>query len=495
MDSLLSRIRASFADASPRRQLAGVAVLVAIVASLIAAGYFALRPHYQVLFRDLKPQDAATIVAELERQKVPFRVDESSSAVLVPAADAQVMRLKLMSSDMRLQGAVGFELFNNSDLGITDFAQKVNYQRALQGELARTIMSLDEIELARVHLAFPDSSIFRRVDDRPKASVALFMRSGHTLGPDTVRGIQRLVAAAVPQLSVADVTVLDQRGESATARDVPVDDPHYALKHALEREYERKIDAQIAPLLGARHATVSVDATLNFDQVRITNESDLNRPIAGAGGTGSTGIPLPPVSAAAKGFGAPPSLPPLPATTSADGTRTERKLEQIVSAPGSLKHLSVGVVIDGALPEDTLTQLKSVAAAAVGANESRGDTIAIFARTQPADSSATGIASPLPVDGTGLTAAASNRTGDAHADPTLAQPDGVQRLWTRLGLPGPLAVYATALALMIGSALLWRALAGGRRSTGQHAMTSTERAEYVTRLRVLLSESRQHHEG
>ncbi|WP_322081143.1 flagellar basal-body MS-ring/collar protein FliF [Burkholderia sp. BCC1972] len=491
MESLLTRIRASFADASPRRQLISVAVLVALVASLIAAGYFALRPRYQVLFRDLKPQDAATIVAELERQKIPFRVDESSSAVLVPAADAQVMRLKLMSSDMRLQGAVGFELFNNSDLGITDFAQKVNYQRALQGELARTIMSLDEIELARVHLAFPDSSIFRRADDRPKASVALFMRSGHTLGPDTVRGIQRLVAAAVPQLSAADVTVLDQRGESAAGRDVPVDDPHYALKHALEREYERKIGAQIAPLLGARHATVSVDAMLNFDQVRVTNESDLNRPIASAG---STGIPLPPASMNARSVGS-PGLPPLPSTPSSDGMRTERKLEQIVSAPGSLKHLSVGVVIDGTLPEETLAQLKSVTAAAVGADGSRGDTVVIFARSQPADGSATGIASPLAVDGVGPTMPASNPAGDLLADHTAAQPDGIRHAWARLGLPGPVAAYATVLALLIGSALLWRVLAGGKRPAGPHAMTSTERAEYVTRLRVLLSESRQHHEG
>lgn len=491
METLLTRIRASFADASPRRQLISVAVLVALVASLIAAGYFALRPRYQVLFRDLKPQDAATIVAELERQKVPFRVDESSSAVLVPAADAQVMRLKLMSSDMRLQGAVGFELFNNSDLGITDFAQKVNYQRALQGELARTIMSLDEIELARVHLAFPDSSIFRRADDRPKASVALFMRSGHTLGPDTVRGIQRLVAAAVPQLSAADVTVLDQRGEPAAGRDVPVDDPHYALKHALEREYERKIGVQIAPLLGARHATVSVDATLNFDQVRVTNESDLNRPIASAG---SAGIPLPPSSVNAKGIGA-PGLPPLPSTPSSDGTRTERKLEQVVSAPGSLKHLSVGVVIDGTLPEETLTQLKSVTAAAVGADGSRGDTVVIFARSQPADGAATGIASPLAADGGAPTTPASNPVGDLPADHTAAQPDGIRYVWARLGLPGPVAAYATVLALLIGSALLRRVLAGGKRPAGQHAMTSTERAEYVTRLRVLLSESRQHHEG
>ncbi|WP_063808385.1 flagellar basal-body MS-ring/collar protein FliF [Burkholderia cepacia] len=491
MESLLSRIRASFSDASPRRQLAGVAVLVAIVASLIAAGYFALRPRYQVLFRDLKPQDAATIVTELERHKVPFQVDESSSAVLVPAADAQVMRLKLMSSDMRLQGAVGFELFNNSDLGITDFAQKVNYQRALQGELARTIMSLDEIELARVHLAFPDSSIFRRADDRPKASVALFMRSGHTLGPDTVRGIQRLVAAAVPQLSAADVTVLDQRGESAAGRDVPVDDPHYALKHALEREYERKIGVQIAPLLGARHATVSVDATLNFDQVRVTNEFDLNRSLAS---TGSTGIPLPPASMNAKGIGA-PGLPPLPSTPSSDGTRTERKLEQIVSAPGSLKHLSVGVVIDGTLPEETLAQLKSVTAAAVGADGARGDTVVIFARTQPADGLATGIASPLPLGGDGPTMPASNPAGDLLADHTAAQPDDIRHTLAQLGLPGPVAAYATVLALLIGSALLWRVLAGGKRPAGQHAMTSTERAEYVTRLRALLSESRQHHEG
>ncbi|KVH79445.1 hypothetical protein WJ42_06205 [Burkholderia cepacia] len=471
--------------------MAGVAVLVAIVASLIAAGYFALRPRYQVLFRDLKPQDAATIVTELERHKVPFQVDESSSAVLVPAADAQVMRLKLMSSDMRLQGAVGFELFNNSDLGITDFAQKVNYQRALQGELARTIMSLDEIELARVHLAFPDSSIFRRADDRPKASVALFMRSGHTLGPDTVRGIQRLVAAAVPQLSAADVTVLDQRGESAAGRDVPVDDPHYALKHALEREYERKIGVQIAPLLGARHATVSVDATLNFDQVRVTNEFDLNRSLAS---TGSTGIPLPPASMNAKGIGA-PGLPPLPSTPSSDGTRTERKLEQIVSAPGSLKHLSVGVVIDGTLPEETLAQLKSVTAAAVGADGARGDTVVIFARTQPADGLATGIASPLPLGGDGPTMPASNPAGDLLADHTAAQPDDIRHTLAQLGLPGPVAAYATVLALLIGSALLWRVLAGGKRPASQHAMTSTERAEYVTRLRALLSESRQHHEG
>ncbi|RQX94964.1 flagellar M-ring protein FliF [Burkholderia stagnalis] len=491
MESLLSRIRAAFADASPRRQLAGIAVLVALIASLIAAGYVVLRPRYQVLFRDLKPQDAASIIAELERQKVPFQVDESSSAILVPAADAQTTRLKLMSSDLRLQGAVGFELFSNSDLGLTDFAQKVNYQRALQGELARTIMSLDEIELARVHLAFPDSSLFRRADDRPKASVALFMRSGHTLGPDTVRGIQRLVAAAVPQMSVADVTVVDQRGQPAGGRDVPVDDPRYALKHALEREYERKIIAQIVPLLGSRHATVSVDATLNFDQVRVTNESDLSRPIA------SAGVSVPPpqsLGALARTVTSAVSPPPLPTVPSTDGTRTERRTEQIVSAPGSLKHLSISVVVDDALSEDALAQLKSVAAAAVGADAARGDTVVAFSRRIPLDIPPTGNSESDPSHAASAADVMPPRV-DALRMQAAAPADGAQRIRNGFSIPGAPISYVLALVLTLGIGLLLMRLAAGSKRSGSRSMTSSERIEYVTRLRALLSESRQHHES
>ncbi|KWN10660.1 flagellar basal-body MS-ring/collar protein FliF [Burkholderia ubonensis] len=491
MNSLLSRIRPAFADASPRRQMAGVAVLVTLVASLIAAGYVVLRPRYQVLFRDLKRQDAASIITELERQKVPFQVDESSSAILVPAADAQTTRLKLMSSDLRLQGAVGFELFSNSDLGLTDFAQKVNYQRALQGELARTIMSLDEIELARVHLAFPDSSLFRRADDRPKASVALFMRSGHALGPDTVRGIQRLVAAAVPQMSVADVTVVDQRGEPAGVRDVPVDDPHYALKHALEGEYERKITAQIGPLLGPRHAAVSVDAMLSFDQVRVTNESDLSRPIANA----SISVPPPQsIGASTRIATSAASPPPLPTVPSTDGTRTERRTEQIVSAPGSLKHLSISIVVDGALSEDALAQLKSVAAAAVGADAARGDTVVAFSRGKPLDAPQIGNPESGPSQATGATDVTPPPAAPLPME-TATRPDTAQHI--RNGLPnlGTPVAYAIALVLALGIGLFLKRLAASRKRGDSRALTSSERIEYVTRLRALLSESRQHHES
>lgn len=255
----LSRLRTSFTDATPTRQLVWVGAFVVFIAVLAIAIHWALKPSYQVLFRDLKPQDSATIIAELERQKVPFRVDQTTNEILVPEGQANTLRLKMMSSDLRLQGAVGFELFNNSDLGLTDFAQKVNYQRALQGELTRTITSLEEVDMARVHLTLPESSIFRRSDEHPKASVALFMRDGRTLSPDMIKGIQRLIAAAVPQMAAADVTVIDQRGDPVNIREQDVDDPKQALKRAIEREYERKILQQIAPIVAQRQRGCRVE--------------------------------------------------------------------------------------------------------------------------------------------------------------------------------------------------------------------------------------------
>ena len=121
-------------------------------------------------------------------------------------------RLKVISRELPLKGSVGFELFNNADLGLTEFAQKVNYQRALQGELSRTIMSLEEIESARVHLSMPESGLFRRNGAKARASIALMTKAGQELPPDTVRGIQRLVAAAVPELEAHEVTIVNPRG-------------------------------------------------------------------------------------------------------------------------------------------------------------------------------------------------------------------------------------------------------------------------------------------
>ncbi|MGU7783221.1 flagellar basal-body MS-ring/collar protein FliF [Burkholderia sp. PU8-34] len=482
MMTLISRYRTLFSHAPPGRQFAWIAALVALVASLAVAGYWVLRPSYQVLFSDLKSQDAAAIIAELERQKVPFRVDEANNAILVPEGDTRATRLKMMSADLRLQGTVGFELFNNSDLGLTDFAQKVNFQRALQGELARTIMSLDEIDMARVHLTLPESSVFRRADDRPKASVALFVHDGQALTPDTVRGIQRLIAAAIPQMAPADVTVVDQRGGPVNSRESDTDDPHYALKHAIEQEYVRKITGQIAPFIGMLHAAVSVDATLNFDQIRTTNESGVSRPVSNDNASG----PVQPISRQTL---PPPGLPPLPGATAAnDGTRSERKVEQVVSAPGTIKRLSVGIVVDGSLPGDVLDRLKAISSAAVGANTARGDTVSVFASQRSAVQPPSQILAPAPV------ASADNADGSAYGrDSAYVEiKRDIKRILRELDPFLPLVGYI-GLAMSLACVSLLR-IRGKRANTRRsRSLTESEREQYVLRLRTLLADARGRH--
>jgi flagellar M-ring protein FliF len=495
MNTAISRFNAYFTSGPRSRQFAVVAVMVAIVCGASLAIWFALRPTYQVLFRDLKRQDAAAITAQLEKEKVPFRYDEKNSAILVPEGDTRAIRLRLMSSDLRLQGAVGFELFNNSDLGLTEFTQKVNYQRALQGELERTIATLDEIDMARVHLALPESSLFKRDRAKPKASVALFMRDGQTLEPDTIRGIQRLVAAAVPEMSPANVSVLNQRGASAdTKGGADIDDPQFMLKTAIERRYERKILSQIEPIVGANHASVSVDATIDFDQVRTTRESDVTQPIANIDG-GSSSAPALPPSASKSKFGLPPAgLPPLPVAPATEGTRTDRNLEQIVKSPGTIRRLSVGIVVDQPLSAEELAQLNAVVSASIGLDPKRGDALSTFVREAPGAQAAKMVTQDEPAPDSTLR---SDEPSDAaNARSTVAQTRGSPPLpasvkeW--LTSPGSDSVpIATAIAIALAALVATSVWLMKRRTVRQprlQRLTDAQRVEYVTRLKTLLAQ-------
>src|SRR3569832_2176841 len=186
-ESLGSRARVGF--------IAGIAAIVC--ATAVAAAWL-LHSDDQVLFADLKPQDTAAMVAELDRMKVPYRIAADGNTLLVDAKVVHATRLKLMGKDMPLHGAAGFEIFNNADFGMTEFAQKINYQRALQGEITRTILSLAEVRDARVHLALPEEGLFKRTDSKAKAAITLAMKLGESLRSEQVACIQRLVAAAVP---------------------------------------------------------------------------------------------------------------------------------------------------------------------------------------------------------------------------------------------------------------------------------------------------------
>jgi len=220
-----------------------VIMFVPIVVVLGAAYFWFLSGDYAVLLRGARPQEAATIVEELKKTEVSFRLADGGTTILVPAADLDALRLELSAKALPMKGTVGFELFNESDMGLTDFAQKVNYQRALQGEIARTIMAMEGIAEARVHLSLPERSLFRTSRSEPRAAVTLTPAPGIAIDPGRIAGIQRLVAAAVPDLAFDEVAVLNERGQLITPA---YSDSMVGTSSALERTYADRAAQAIA---------------------------------------------------------------------------------------------------------------------------------------------------------------------------------------------------------------------------------------------------------
>lgn len=257
----------AFRNAPPSRQLMIVGGLgVALCAALVAIYFLFLRTSYSVLYRDLREADAATIVAELDRTHADYRLSDGGRTILVPDGSVDATRLHVASRDLPLQGTVGFELFNNSSIGLTEFQQRINLQRALQGELQRTIMSIDGIEGARVHLALGEQTPFRGDRRPPRASVTIRTVPGRSLAPTTVRGIQRLVAGSVPEMDVANVSVLNERG-ALVGGEVPAEAMGSvdAERRRVEGFFEARIRRAVEQRFPADAIEVSVWAGLHED--------------------------------------------------------------------------------------------------------------------------------------------------------------------------------------------------------------------------------------
>ncbi len=236
-------------------------IAITIAATFLFAVYFVFfREQYEPLYTNLRPAEAAAVVAELEGRNIPYQFTDEETTILVPADDLAATKIAIAGSDLSINGLVGFELFNESDMGLTEFAQKINYQRALQGELSRTIMMIDGIENARVHLALPARAIFRRDQSVAKAAVTIQPVPGRKPGKSTVRGIQELVAAAVSDLSLANVSVIDAAGRviSDTVPRGGTENVQPQEKTAVQKFYEARIRDALGRQFPGRNPEISV---------------------------------------------------------------------------------------------------------------------------------------------------------------------------------------------------------------------------------------------
>jgi flagellar M-ring protein FliF len=372
-------VRDFWSELGNARKAGFVSASVAIVVLAVAVLSWTLNEPYTVLFSELEEQDAGRVITQLESMKRSFRLGDSGSSILVPENEVHDIRIRLMSTGMPLAGGVGFEIFDDTGFGMTEFAQRINYQRALEGELTRTIMALDEVKFARVHIVMPEGGLFQSEQGAPSAAVTLFLKNGRQPSAGQIEGAQSLVAAAVPRLEPMQVTVTDQNG--LTLSQIGADGSVARMSGQLEQKMEverylaQKVNNMLAGAFGPNQAMVSVDVMLNFNESTTTTES-----IVPSAGVAETGV-----------LRRRESRPSGDRRDSGNGgnTTTEieyqlgRSVEQMVVHPGRIVRLSVGVVVPAGTSEQRRQAIGELISATVGFDKGRGDAIAIYSLAAP----------------------------------------------------------------------------------------------------------------
>ncbi len=268
LNDLFTRLKAN-----PRIPI--IVAAAAAVAIVIAMVLWAKQPQYQVLYSSLSDEDGGAIITQLTQMNVPYQFDDKGGALMVPAEKVRELRLRLAQQGLPKGGAVGFELLDQEKFGISQFSEQVNYQRALEGELARTIESLGPVKNVRVHLAMPKPSLFVREQKSPTASVTLTLQPGRALDQGQVGAIVHMVSSSVAGLPPGNVTVVDQAGHLLTQSDNAGRDLNDAqLKYAtdVETRYQQRIEAILNPILGNGNVHAQVTAQIDFNAREQTDE-------------------------------------------------------------------------------------------------------------------------------------------------------------------------------------------------------------------------------
>ncbi len=430
-----------FTESNAARNLALAIGAALVVALMVGAWLWSQQPDYRVLFSNYSDRDGGAIVTALQQMNVPYKFAEGGGAILVPAAQVYDARLKLASQGLPKGGSVGFELMENQKLGVSQFLEQVNFQRALEGELARSIQAIGAVQTARVHLALPKASVFVRDQQKPTASVVLNLNQGRTLDAGQVSAIVHLVASSVPELSSKSVTVVDQSGNLLSESDKPganngLDPAQLKYVQDLQQSIVKRIESIISPLVGPDNVRAEATADVDFShseqaaEVYKPNQTpnsgtirsqQTNETGTGAAAAGASGVPgalsnqppspatAPITAAAAPGTAAATgAAAPVGANGHRESTvnyEVDKTIRYVQQPMGGVKRLSVAVVVNykrdvdkagkvtnRALTEAEKTQISDLVKEAMGFNKDRGDTLNI------ANSQFAGVEAPAAVD-------------------------------------------------------------------------------------------------
>ena len=403
----------AFFQSALGRQLALGAGMAMVLGIMAAVWMWNAKPDYRVLLSNYSDRDGGAIVAALQQMNIPYQYAEGGGAILVPAERVHDARLKLATQGLPKGGNVGFELMENQKLGVSQFLEQVNFQRAMEGELARTINSIASVQSARVHLAIPKPSVFVRDKERPTASVLLNLHAGRQLDRQQVSAILHLVASSVPDLTAANVTVVDQNGvllsnPDAKAANNQLDPQQLKYIAEVQDSIVKRIESILTPMVGVGNVRAEASAEVDFSRTEQAAETykpngmpddaamrsqrinETSTPDAAKVG----GVPGAASNQPAQKVATAPALEAsAPTPTQKDNTTNyelDKTVRYVQQSMGGIKRLNVAVLVnhkrevaaDGkvslrALTADEKTQVTDLVKEAMGFNKERGDSLSV----------------------------------------------------------------------------------------------------------------------
>ena len=407
MKEFLTGLKEKLASLSMGQKVGILSLLGLGVAVFVVTLMWTLAPNYQYLFTDLSDTDASLIVQNLKENRIPYKLTNGGTAVMVPESKVYETRLELAGKGLpKGKSGKGFSLFDETGFSTSEFIQKIDYQRALQDELAKTIMSLDEVDYARVHLVLPKDSVFVEDEKPAKASVVIRPRPGLILSPEHVQGIVYLVAKSVRGLEPENISIIDNTGkvlyEGRTQDNAVLANNRLEIRRAIESSLEKRSQDMLDKILGPGKAVIKVSADVNMDMVKsvkdtydpdskvvrseqISNESSPQGPSAGGIAGVQANIPT--------GRGTPGMIAPGNTTSASNIVRNyeiSRNKVELVQSPGEIKRLTVSVIVDGNYKtskdgkklfvqrsEEEMKEIEDAVKHAVGFSVDRDDSIAV----------------------------------------------------------------------------------------------------------------------
>lgn len=424
----MDQLQKLLASLSLKQRISIGAAVVLVIGGLFALSHWNRERDFKPLYSGLSQEDAAAVLAKVKESATEYRLEEGGTSILVPSAKVSELRLLLASAGIPKSGRIGFELFDKTNLGVTEFTEQLNYHRALEGELERTVTSIGEVEQARVHITFPKESIFADNRQPAKASVLLKLKPGSKLSPSNVAAICQLIASAVEGLAPDAVSIVDMRGTLLSRPRKPSNpespEPDEAMldyRNKLEKELILKINATLEPLLGPEKFRAGISIECDFtsgDQSEETFNPDKSVMVTSqktediSGSNSASGVP-----------GTPSNLPRPTSRPGQGGTNVARRTENIsyqssrmvrrTRLPqGAVKRVSVAILLDNDLrfeghgpkakkileppSPERIKAIHDLVAGVIGFSSDRGDQLVIESQPFEATLNAEPPPSPTP---------------------------------------------------------------------------------------------------